>query len=45
MVFVGGAVTKLYMDFPGVAEPRPTDDVDCVISLAGRISYAELGIP
>ena len=42
MVFVGGAVTKLYMDSPAVAEPRPTDDVDCVISLAGRIAYAEL---
>jgi hypothetical protein len=42
MVFVERAVTKLHTDSPGIAETRPTDDVDCVISLAGSISYAKL---
>ena len=39
IVFVGGAVTSLYMNPDIAAEPRPTEDVDCIIELAGRIDF------
>lgn len=39
MVFIGGAVTELYVPSTNdIAEVRPTDDVDCVVQLA---SYHE----
>ena len=41
VVFVGGATTALYIDDPGAAEPRPTEDVDCVIEISSRPEYHE----
>lgn len=31
VVFVGGATTLLYLNDLAVQEPRPTEDVDCII--------------
>jgi predicted nucleotidyltransferase len=42
VVFVGGASTILYVDSKAAPEPRPTDDVDCVIEVASRAKYAHL---
>lgn len=43
VVFVGGAVTELYIeDRSQVSEIRQTDDVDCIIEIASRMHYAEL---
>lgn len=38
-VFVGGATTILYINSPGAAEPRPTDDVDCVVEITTHSDY------
>jgi predicted nucleotidyltransferase len=40
VVFVGGIVTVLYMDSPSASEPRPTEDVDCVVD---ALTYHEYG--
>jgi len=40
VVFVGGIVTSLYMDSPSASEPRPTEDVDCVVE---ALTYHEYG--
>ena len=42
VVFVGGAVAALYLDSKGAEQPRPTDDVDCVIEIASAAKFAEL---
>jgi predicted nucleotidyltransferase len=42
IVFVGGATTGIYMDAVAASEPRPTDDVDCVIEVATRQGYYAL---
>jgi predicted nucleotidyltransferase len=42
VVFVGGATIGLYLSDPGTSEPRPTDDVDCVVEAASRAKYSEL---
>lgn len=43
MVFVGGAIPELYIpEGVQIAEVRQTDDVDCIIEIAGRRKYAEL---
>jgi hypothetical protein len=39
--FVGGATVSLYTDRMA-EEVRPTDDVDILIELTGRVNYAEL---
>lgn len=38
LVYVGGVVTGLYATDPTATEPRPTDDVDCIVN---TISYGE----
>ncbi|HRW22299.1 MAG TPA: hypothetical protein P5509_10010 [Bacteroidales bacterium] len=42
VVFVGGAVAELYADNPAASDIRPTTDVDCVIELSSRSSFAKL---
>lgn len=42
VVFVGGAVAKLYADDPAASDIRPTIDVDCVIELKSRTEYPTL---
>ncbi|MBB6003916.1 hypothetical protein [Arcicella rosea] len=42
IVFVGGAVVELYCDDPARAEVRPTNDVDVVVELHNKGSYAIL---
>ena len=42
VAFVGGATIGLYLSDPGTSEPRPTDDVDCVVEAASRAKYYEL---
>jgi predicted nucleotidyltransferase len=43
MVFVGGAVTELYVPATAdVAEIRPTEDVDCTIQLHSYTAFTEL---
>jgi predicted nucleotidyltransferase len=42
IVFVGGAVVELYCDDPARAEVRPTDDVDVVVEVINKGSYALL---
>ncbi len=42
MVFVGGAVAELYVDYPAASEIRPTIDVDCVIEISSRLQFARL---
>lgn len=39
VAFVGGAIVDLYISYPADAEPRPTDDVDCVVGLTSRGRY------
>ena len=39
VVFVGGAVASLYYENPASPSIRPTDDVDCVISVCTYTSY------
>lgn len=41
LVFTGGAVVPIYLD-KNPTEFRPTQDVDCVIEVAGRASYGRL---
>lgn len=38
LVYVGGVVTGLYATDPTATEPRPTNDVDCIVN---TISYGE----
>lgn len=43
VVFVGGAITELYVeDTSQVSEIRQTDDVDCIIEITSRIKFANL---
>lgn len=42
IVFVGGAVVELYCDDPARVEVRPTDDVDVVVEIMNKGSYALL---
>ena len=43
VVFVGGAVTELYVPDPNqLAEVRQTDDADCIIEITSRWEYAQL---
>lgn len=39
VVFVGGSVSEFYSDETASAEPRPTDDVDCIVNLSTYSSY------
>lgn len=42
VVFVGGVIVELYVDdISQVAEVRQTDDVDCIVEIAGRWAFAE----
>lgn len=34
IVFTGGATISLYLDEAAAPDIRPTDDVDCVVSIA-----------
>jgi hypothetical protein len=42
IVFVGGATVGIYIDDPASPEPRPTNDVDCVIEITSRKAYYDL---
>lgn len=42
LVFVGGAITSLYIEDEAVRTIRPTEDVDCVIQIAKRSEYTAL---
>jgi len=42
VVFVGGAVAELYADAPELSDIRPTQDVDCVISISSKTKHAKL---
>lgn len=39
MVFLGGAVTNLYIDDPAAERIRPTLDVDCIIEIGSKSAY------
>lgn len=39
VVFVGGSVSQFYCDDMASSEPRPTDDVDCIVDLSSYASY------
>ena len=41
MVFLGGAVTELFVTLPGVQPPRQTKDVDIVINVVNLGEYSE----
>ena len=42
IVFTGGATIFLYLDEVAAPDIRPTDDVDCVVSIASRAEYYQL---
>ena len=42
MVFVGGAITELYVNNPASSDIRPTMDIDCVIELSSRLEFTKL---
>ncbi len=42
VVFVGGATTPLYLADFAAQEPRPTEDVDCIIELASYNDFHQL---
>ncbi|MCC7440658.1 MAG: hypothetical protein IT285_03430 [Bdellovibrionales bacterium] len=42
VVFVGGAVTSLYVDDPHSPPVTVSDDVDCVIEVAGLLEYGKI---
>ncbi|MBC6696794.1 nucleotidyl transferase AbiEii/AbiGii toxin family protein [Hymenobacter puniceus] len=42
VVFVGGVTVGLYATNPVVPDPRPTDDVDCIIDLASYAQFTDL---
>lgn len=42
IVFIGGVVAELYASDPAASDIRLTLDVDCVIELSSRITYAKL---
>lgn len=43
VVFVGGAITELYIeDRSQISEVRQTDDVDCIIEITSRKAYVTL---
>ncbi len=42
VVFVGGATVDLFITDPAAPATRPTDDVDCVVEIAGTGQYHEL---
>lgn len=42
VVFVGGATIDLFITDPAAPSTRETDDVDCVVEIAGRVEYYAL---
>lgn len=42
LVFVGGAITSIYIEDNAARTIRPTEDVDCVIRIAKRSEYTAL---
>lgn len=42
VAFVGGATAGLYVTDQAAPEPRPTEDVDCIIEIYSRIDYQQL---
>ena len=42
VVFVGGAVTGLYINDPHAYPVTVSDDVDCVVEVTGRIEYSKI---
>lgn len=42
LVFVGGQVAELLITDPGATRVRPTDDVDTICAVSGRIGYQRL---
>jgi predicted nucleotidyltransferase len=42
VAFVGGATAGLYVTDSAAPEPRPTEDVDCIIEIYSRIDYHQL---
>ena len=42
VTFLGGATIGLYISDPLAPNPRPTDDVDCIIEVVGRVEYWKL---
>jgi predicted nucleotidyltransferase len=43
LVFVGGQVAELLITDPGATRVRPTDDVDTICAVTGRVGYQRLG--
>lgn len=39
IVFVGGATMALYVDDPASSDPRPTEDVDCVVEMTSTQTF------
>lgn len=42
VAFVGGSVTALYAENPGLSDIRPTLDVDCVVEVTTYVAYTQL---
>lgn len=42
VVFVGGAVTSLYLNSENGPEIRPTEDVDCIVEITTRSEHVRL---
>jgi len=42
IVFVGGATMALYVDDPASSDPRPTEDVDCVVEMTSIQTFYAL---
>jgi len=42
LVFVGGQVAELLITDPGATRVRPTDDVDTICAVTGRVGYQRL---
>lgn len=42
LVFVGGAITALYIEDEASRTFRPTEDVDCVVQIAKRKDYSDI---
>jgi hypothetical protein len=41
-VFIGGAIVELMLTHPAPPQPRPTEDVDCVVEVATYGQYHAL---
>lgn len=42
VVFVGGATVELWISDPAAPEFRPTNDVDVIVEVSGRLAYLEV---